>query len=102
MEPATDVWTTTLLSSTVARHLPPLEETQLDSRIVNTVYEYVVVPTTGTVHLIRQADTLFLGGSGMTVCGRSTLDMMQGDETISGNAATCNTCRRITTERVRP
>lgn len=57
------------------------------------VYEYVMAPT-GTIHLAHQGATPSPTTS-MTLCERpirSTWEL--GDETPSGIAATCRTCRK--------
>jgi hypothetical protein len=53
-----------------------------------TIYEYQH-SYTGAVHLSRQED------DSVTLCGRNTAQFRQGDETPSGFAATCGTCRRV-------
>lgn len=52
------------------------------------IFEYMTAPT-GTVHLVRQdrPDAL------ITLCGLWTGDMMLGDETASGEEATCRRCK---------
>jgi len=62
----------------------------------NAVAEYVLAPT-GTIHLVWQRTAHFE----RTLCGRKiTGAWVQGDETISGIAATCGSCRtNLTTPR---
>lgn len=53
-----------------------------------TVYEYVI-SRHGTVHLMPQ-----VAGFGKTLCGRKVgATWHVGDETTSGLAATCETCK---------
>jgi hypothetical protein len=59
--------------------------------------EYVTHPVTRTVHLVDAV----LGTH--TLCGRHAgSDWEQGDETISGLAATCAQCRRVFGREVTP
>lgn len=53
------------------------------------VFEYVTLPSE-VVHLVRQMD------DDRTLCGRPVPDSTPvGDETVSGIAATCKSCRRL-------
>lgn len=54
-----------------------------------TIYEYLTAPT-GTVHLALPGDPTVYP---VTLCGRRANDWEAGDETPSGVAATCRTCR---------
>lgn len=57
------------------------------------VYEYIESKTTGTVHLVRIEIPM---DDVRTLCGRRPdEDLVIGDETTSGIAATCKTCRRV-------
>jgi hypothetical protein len=67
-----------------------------------TTYEYVTSPT-GTVHLIRQTESIHSTWFGYirTLCGRNIEQegWDYGDETQSGIAATCQRCRYIVRPR---
>lgn len=62
------------------------------------VAEYVLLPS-GSTHLTDQSALLGMGslfGSPKTLCGRVMPEStVIGDETLSGIAATCKTCKRI-------
>lgn len=53
------------------------------------IYTYVTSPT-GMVHLRRR------NAFNYAVCGRNTDGWTVGDESITGNAATCSHCRKST------
>lgn len=58
------------------------------------VYEYIAHPRSDIVHLILQAAHTNPYASIRTLCGREVLeDWLWGDETVSGRAATCGSCR---------
>jgi hypothetical protein len=52
-------------------------------------YQYAQLPS-GTIHLMRESEAL-------TLCGRRPAEWIGGDETTSGIAATCETCRKVIT-----
>lgn len=55
---------------------------------------YFTKQPTGTVHLARFDDAERPGVRAKTLCGQSVNGLVEGDETMSGIAATCGTCRR--------
>jgi hypothetical protein len=58
------------------------------------VWEYATAPYSLTIHLAVQDPTKH-----RTLCGRSTTNMRMSDETTSGIAADCKTCRRVAAAR---
>jgi hypothetical protein len=66
-----------------------------------TVYEYVRSPE-DRIHLARQADIVDETTATRTLCGHVIQPGWKpGDETMTGLAATCVTCRRKVTAMLR-
>lgn len=69
---------------------------------------YFTRPSNGTVHLadfdavarwrgdeLRVVDGRVVGGQAKTLCGQFVNQFIEGDETLAGVAATCETCKRV-------